>query len=292
MVKKSNCFLSNFKTIKHEFEVLRELSHPNILKVFGFITDGQKLPSSFKGEKVCYLEMEYAQYEDIFEWIAEIGNFTEETCRFYFRSLIFALEYLHSAGLCHRDLKPQNLLIDANFNLKLADFGFATSLSGENGDGRLKGVLGTRGYMAPEIASNLPYFGVSVDIFAAGVNLFIMKAGHPPFSSTELKDPFFLLLCQSNYNKFWQLHSRGKTDDFFSDEFKNLINFMLHPDPVKRPSIGEIKAHPWFLGECKGVEGVKRELGGKRSDLLKECFAFSFEENNCVKKVLNRSNTD
>ena len=59
--------------------------------------------------------------------------------------------YLHAAGFSHRDLKPENLLLDDNFNLKIADFGFAELIEGSNGDGIIKGKLGTAGYMAPEI---------------------------------------------------------------------------------------------------------------------------------------------
>jgi serine/threonine protein kinase len=71
-------------------------------------------------------------------------------------------------------MKPENLLFDSDYNLKIADFGFAVVLSGRDGSGMLQTHLGTEAYMAPEIHTNKPYSGASVDLFAAGIILFIM----------------------------------------------------------------------------------------------------------------------
>ena len=91
------------------------------------------------------------------------------------------MEYCISRNISHRDLKPENLLFDKNFNLKVADFGFATFLSGKDGSGKLRTILGTECYMAPEIHLNLPYSGEAVDLFASAIILFILYSGIPPF---------------------------------------------------------------------------------------------------------------
>jgi serine/threonine protein kinase len=104
------------------------------------------------------------------------------------------LDYVHKSGVTHRDLKPENLLLDSNYNIKIADFGFATPSKGtfiaEDGSitGLCRTMLGTSSYMAPEIHLGQPYQGFQVDLFAAGVILFVMRAGHPPFSEASPKD--------------------------------------------------------------------------------------------------------
>ena len=94
-------------------------------------------------------------------------------------------------------MKPENILLDSDFKLKVADFGFATYLMGKDGTGLLRTVLGTESYMAPEIHLKLPYLGENVDLFASGIILFILYAGSPPFSKAEQKDPYYRLFCNN-----------------------------------------------------------------------------------------------
>ncbi len=143
--------------------------------------------------------------------------------------MIEGLDYVHKKGITHRDMKPENVLFDNNFNLKIADFGFAAPIQGKDGSGFCKTKLGTESYMAPEIHMRKPYHGASVDMFATAIILFIMITGHPPFSKAEPSDPFYRLLCANRADLFWKAHSKNKPGGtaFFSDEFKNLLTSML-----------------------------------------------------------------
>jgi serine/threonine protein kinase len=84
--------------------------------------------------------------------------FSERICRYYFKQMLFALHYMHSNGVCHRDLKLNNIMIDKrDSSLKIIDFGFATELEGRQKDGFCATYLGTPGFMAPEILQKQRY---------------------------------------------------------------------------------------------------------------------------------------
>jgi serine/threonine protein kinase len=125
------------------------------------------------------------------------------------------LRHMHSQNICHRDIKLENLLLNSDFMLKIADFGFACLIEGDNKSGVLTTRLGTEGYMAPEIYL-MKYSGVKVDVFAAGVVLFIMLSGHPPFQKAVVTDPYFKLIRDKKGNVFWTQHSKRKSINFYS----------------------------------------------------------------------------
>ena len=87
--------------------------------------------------------------------------------------MLQGLHYMQVRGYSHRDLKPENIILDKNYDVKIVDFGFACPLEGRDGTGYNRSVIGTPGYMAPEILSKSPYQGGVVDLFALGVILFI-----------------------------------------------------------------------------------------------------------------------
>ena len=128
-------------------------------------------------------------------------------------------------------MKPENVLYDENFTLKIADFGFAAPIEGRDGSGQLQTKLGTESYMAPEIHMRQPYSGASVDLFASGIILFIMMTQHPPFTKADPNDPFYRLLCANRADLFWKAHSKNKPEGFFSEAFIDLITKMLAFDP-------------------------------------------------------------
>jgi len=127
---------------------------------------------------------------------------------------------MHGQGYCHRDLKPENLFFDDQFNLKLADFGFATVLQGKESDGNLHTILGTESYMAPELnIKTNRYHGVPADLFSAAVILFIFMTGRPPFRCATPKDDRYGNMCRNQHKKFWtQICTKGhKLDTSFME---------------------------------------------------------------------------
>ena len=120
------------------------------------------------------------------------------------------LKYCHDSGICHRDLKPENLLLDKDFNLKIADFGFARLIEDKDEDGKLFTCLGTAGYMAPEQHQKKPYEGEKIDIFAAGVILFVMVAAHPPFDKAIPRNSTYKFIGGGRNDLFWKAMSKNK----------------------------------------------------------------------------------
>ena len=95
--------------------------------------------------------MEYAQNGELYNLIKSTKGFSEDVARYYFLQMLDTIYYLHNEmRICHRDIKPENILIDDNYNLKLGDFGFATSIDGEDNTGFLHDYKGTLAYMPPE----------------------------------------------------------------------------------------------------------------------------------------------
>ena len=264
ILKKGNPNLDSkfLELVMTEVETMSRLSHSNIVNLIEYSKEAHVEKDDGTKYPVICIALELATGGELFDYVALTGRFNEEIARFYFKQLIDGLDYVHQRGVAHRDLKPENVLFDAHFNLKIADFGFAAPVSGRDGSGFCRTKLGTESYMAPEIHAKRPYIGTSVDLFACAIILFIMVTQHPPFTRAEPNDPFYRLLCANRADLFWKAHSKNKPNglDFFSEHFRNLITSMLQFDPTLRPSMAEVKAHPWMQGPIPTLEAIQAEF--------------------------------
>ena len=257
-----------------EVQTMSQLNHSNMVNLIEYNREGIQTKADGRTKTVFYIVLELASGGELFDYVAQTGAFSEPVARYYFRSLIEGLDYIHKRGISHRDLKPENLLFDHDFNLKIADFGFAAPVVGKDQTWSLKTQLGTFGYMAPEIIYRQPYNGVAVDLFAAAVILFIMVARHPPFNKADPReDSFYKNLCLNRPDIFWKNHSMNKPKQmgYFSDSFKHLITFMLQLDPTHRLSLEEVKAHDWYNGPVPSDEEVKQEFKMRKQIIDQEC---------------------
>ena len=170
--------------VEKEIEILLGTNHPNINKLLDYGQYGRILkPSGRLIENVVYLVLDYVPGGVFFDTCKVGGEMGEDAGRYFMRQICDAISYLHEdKQIAHRDLKLDNLLIDNDLNLILADFGYATS----HNISKLKSYRGTKTYMAPEIKNvakhpNDVYDGRCVDVFSAGVILFIIVVGIFPF---------------------------------------------------------------------------------------------------------------
>ena len=141
VIKRQNV-VANEKAIKNEVGIMKALKHPNLVNMHEFMEKEEYFKTNGSSYHVMSVVLELATGGELFEYVANTGRFSDPVARTYFHQMIEALEYMHSNNVAHRDMKPENLLFDSEFNLKLADFGFSTFLNRE-----LKTVLGTERYL-------------------------------------------------------------------------------------------------------------------------------------------------
>lgn len=223
-------------------------------------TDGDTKP-------VVALIMEFAKGGELFNYLMYSGCFSEVMARSYFRMIISALDHCHKEGVTHRDIKAENILLDEDFNLKLADFGLSARHEDQDQvDNDVKVVVkmnticGTAGYMAPEIISRKAcgYDGPPTDVWSAGILLFIMIAGFPPMQQAARGDWWYDRLYHRQLSHFWKAHMRTCPD--FPTGAMELLNKIFFVDPEKRITIDEIRKNIWFNGETLTPSAMKHEL--------------------------------
>ena len=269
MKNQGEALTSRFREVmQNEMQSLNRINHGNIVNMVTANESGVYTKKNGGGMYECmYIVMELCPNGELFDVLFQTGKLSEPVTRYYFKQILEGLSACHSMGIAHRDLKPENILFDANFNLKIADFGFSIVLAGRDGTGALHTRLGTESYMAPELHQRKAYTGETVDLFATGIILFIMLSQNPPFGKADPNDPYYKLLHTLD-QRFWAMHSRGKTPGFYSAEFKALITSMLALEPSRRLSMEQIRAAPWCSGPTASVEEVLQDISKRRERIV------------------------
>jgi len=248
-----------FEMLKNEIKVLQKCHHPNILKMHDYKIRDVAINKDFTSTNVSFIVLELLENGDLLSYLSAGGRFSEPIARFYFKQLITALEHLAVKGYSHRDVKPHNCLLDENYNLKLADFGFASKVQSSS---TLKGTLN---YIAPEVLRQDNYHTIPVDIFAAGVTLFVVATGFMPFWQASKKDYYYNRIASGKWDDLWAIYENecGVQLDL-SESFKNLIELLLSPVAMNRPNFKQIIEHSWFTGESATPEEIYLEMSNRR----------------------------
>lgn len=191
-----------------------------------------------------YLIMEYAEEGELFKYIVAKGTISElESCKIY-QQIISAMEYIHSMRITHRDVKPENILLDNNKTIKIADFGLSNSYKT---DELLSTPCGSPFYASPEMVTGKSYSGMKTDIWSSGITLFAMLCGYLPFED-ENNDDLFRKIKKGEY----QVSSK------LTEIAKDFLSKILEVDPVKRFDFRQIKQHDFFkLSPFDGSTGIK-----------------------------------
>jgi len=176
---------------------------------------------------------------ELFHHLGQQGCFSESRARFYAAQIVLAMEHLHARSIIYRDLKPENLLLDAEGFIRLTDFGLAKENVDDNSSAH--SFCGTPEYLAPEIVSRAGH-GRAVDWWSLGALLFEMLTGSPPFYSRTRERLFAKIL-----------HAELEIPRELSRHAKSLLAALLERDPTYRlgsspEDAAEVKAHPFFAG--------------------------------------------
>ncbi|XP_036076829.1 serine/threonine-protein kinase SIK3 isoform X2 [Rousettus aegyptiacus] len=226
IIDKTQLDEENLKKIFREVQIMKMLCHPHIIRLYQVM----------ETERMIYLVTEYASGGEIFDHLVAHGRMAEKEARRKFKQIVAAVFFCHCRNIVHRDLKAENLLLDANLNIKIADFGFSNLFTPGQ---LLKTWCGSPPYAAPELFEGKEYDGPKVDIWSLGVVLYVLVCGALPFDGSTLQN----LRARVLSGKF-------RIPFFMSTECEHLIRHMLVLDPNKRLSMEQICKHKWMkLGD-------------------------------------------
>lgn len=217
------------------------LKHENVISILHHEAE-RKITYDGLLNKVSYTVMELAPHGDFFDFITSGKvKMNDKLARTYFHQLIAGIEYLHSVGVVHTDLKCENLLLGEDYKLKIGDFDQAFM----KGQSEILG-RGTVNYRAPELAQRKCKNPKAVDIYSAGIVLFTMKCGgFIPYVEETEKGLDVLHLMRNCPKMFWKKHSNLQ-GSIFDDDFKTLFMGMVAFKPEERMSIQQIKESKWY----------------------------------------------
>ena len=223
--------------INKEIGIMYNINHPYSVKLYNHFEDNEKL----------YLIMELASNGNLYNFIQNNKNQkikTKEMIKKIIIQVIEIIKYLHSLDIIYRDIKPENILLDKDYNVKLCDYGWASYLS----KGQFcSAYCGTPEYVSPEVIKKYPY-NEKVDIWGIGVLIFELVFGYPPFTSNFNEDRF-------NNIKEGKINWPKDLNDM---ELKDLIEKILKVNPKDRISLDEIEKHQWLFDTYKKMKKEKK----------------------------------
>ncbi|XP_018579500.1 serine/threonine-protein kinase MARK2 isoform X4 [Anoplophora glabripennis] len=230
IIDKTQLTPGSLQKLFREVRIMKMLDHPNIVKLFQVI----------ETEKTLYLVMEYASGGEVFDYLVLHGRMKEKEARSKFRQIVSAVQYCHQKRIIHRDLKAENLLLDSEMNIKIADFGFSNEFTPGN---KLDTFCGSPPYAAPELFQGKKYDGPEVDVWSLGVILYTLVSGSLPFDGSTLREL-----------RERVLRGKYRIPFYMSTDCENLLKKFLVLNPAKRASLETIMKDKWMNQGYVGYE--------------------------------------
>uniref|UniRef100_A0A8C2GF68 MAP/microtubule affinity-regulating kinase 3 n=1 Tax=Cyprinus carpio TaxID=7962 RepID=A0A8C2GF68_CYPCA len=222
IIDKTQLNPTSLQKLFREVRIMKTLRHPNIVRLFEVI----------ETEKTLYLVMEYASGGEVFDYLVSHGRMKEIEARAKFRQIVSAVHYCHQKNIVHRDLKAENLLLDADANIKIADFGFSNEFTLGN---KLDTFCGSPPYAAPELFQGKKYDGPEVDIWSLGVILYTLVSGSLPFDGQNLKEL-----------RERVLRGKYRVPFYMSTDCEGILRRFLVLNPSKRCTLEQVMKDKWM----------------------------------------------
>uniref|UniRef100_A0A672PDH9 MAP/microtubule affinity-regulating kinase 3 n=1 Tax=Sinocyclocheilus grahami TaxID=75366 RepID=A0A672PDH9_SINGR len=222
IIDKTQLNQTSLQKLFREVRIMKTLHHPNIVQLFEVI----------ETEKTLYLVMEYASGGEVFDYLVSHGRMKEIEARAKFRQIVSAVHYCHQKNIVHRDLKAENLLLDADANIKIADFGFSNEFTLGN---KLDTFCGSPPYAAPELFQGKKYDGPEVDIWSLGVILYTLVSGSLPFDGQNLKEL-----------RERVLRGKYRVPFYMSTDCEGILRRFLVLNPSKRCTLEQVMKDKWM----------------------------------------------
>ncbi|BGO94236.1 hypothetical protein NBRC10512_006870 [Rhodotorula toruloides] len=237
------------KQLVREMRIHETLQHRNILRLFGGETREDCTVRAENGGETTwpsglYMLLDLADGGDLFDKITPDVGVDNDIAHLYFRQLIAGLKYLNGHGICHRDVKPENCLLDGHGNLKISDFGLATVFKYKGQERLLKDRCGSPPYAAPELARAQPYAAEPIDVWSAGVVLFALLFGNTPWDEPTSNSPEFSAFLSGEIFAHDPWRRLGSAR---SSAVAQMLLAMLTVDPEKRPRLKDVERMDWYL---------------------------------------------
>lgn len=208
--------------MREELNVLHKVDHPHVVKYV----------QSFEDDKYLYIIMEYIQGHDLYMNMDTNGIYSEQAAARLIYRILEAFNHIHSAGVVHRDVKPDNIMINQNGEPKIIDFGLSKDIGQSIRE--LKTIAGSKMFMAPEIIDHTSH-SFPCDMWSLGIILFMMLSGSHPFDPNNLEHEIVndALIFLPEWDRISQLA-------------KDLIRGLLEKNPYKRLNAKSALDHIWF----------------------------------------------
>ncbi|XP_029956120.1 MAP/microtubule affinity-regulating kinase 4 isoform X6 [Salarias fasciatus] len=228
IIDKTQLNPTSLQKLFREVRIMKGLNHPNIVQLFEVI----------ETDKTLYLIMEYASGGEVFDYLVSHGRMKEVEARAKFRQIVSAVHYCHTKNIVHRDLKAENLLLDADANIKIADFGFSNEFTLGN---KLDTFCGSPPYAAPELFQGKKYDGPEVDVWSLGVILYTLVSGSLPFDGQNLKEL-----------RERVLRGKYRVPFYMSTDCEGILRRFLVLNPAKRCTLEQVMKDKWINAGYEG----------------------------------------